>query len=388
MLDRLIQLQFTDECQAKVEVGLFKVFMPESVMEPLRRTLFSGFIGEGPRVDEFERRLGPWFGSERVLALNNGTAALQLALRLAGVGAGDEVVSTPMTCAATNMPVLALGAKIVWADIDPWTGTIDPASVVDKLTSRTRAIICVHWGGYPCDLDELNALAADRGVALIEDACHAFGSTYRGEPIGAHSDYACFSFQAIKELTTGDGGALVCKSGADFKRGRLLRWYGIDRNAAREDLRCETDIMEYGYKFHMNDVSATIGIEQLKHVAENIRLHRCHAARYDEAFRGFASLRPLRYSADRSSAHWLYTVRVKDRRGFAAHMRDRGVVVSQVHARNDTHTVFRESRVELAGVDEFSVEQVSIPVGWWLSEADLRHIIGAVLDYERQATKG
>lgn len=369
-------------------IPLFRVFMPESVMEPLRRTLFSGFIGEGPRVEEFERKLGPWFGSERVLALNNGTAALQLALRLAGVGPGDEVISTPMTCSATNLPVLALGAKIVWADIDPWTGTIDPGSVVEKVTPRTRAIICVHWGGYPCDLDELNALATGRGVALIEDACHAFGSIYRGRPIGAHSDFACFSFQAIKELTTVDGGALVCKSGADFKRGRLMRWYGIDRDAAREDLRCETDIKEYGYKFHMNDVSATIGIEQLKHVEENIRLHRRHAARYDEAFRGLASLRPLRYEADRSSAHWLYTVRVKDRLGFAAHMRDHGIVVSQVHARNDTHTVFRESRVELAGVDEFSAEQVSIPVGWWLNEEDLRHIIGAVLIFEQRATKG
>lgn len=366
-------------------IPLFKVFMPESVMEPLRRTLFSGFIGEGPRVEEFERELEPWCGSEQVLTVNNGTAALQLALRLAGVGPGDEVISTPMTCSATNMPVLALGAKIVWADIDPWTGNIDPASAAEKVTSKTRAIICVHWGGYPCDLDELNALAADRGVALIEDACHAFGSIYRGRPIGAHSDHVCFSFQAIKEITTVDGGALVCRSVADFERGRLLRWYGIDRRAEREDLRCEADILEYGYKFHMNDVAATIGIEQLKYVAENIRLTRSHATRYDEAFRGLANLHPLRYQADRSSAHWLYTLRVKERRGFAALMRDHGVVVSQVHARNDLHTVFRESRVALTGVDEFSSEQISIPVGWWLSEADLRRIISAVLRYDEGA---
>lgn len=369
-------------------IPLFKVFMPESVMGPLRTTLFSGFIGEGPRVEEFERELGPWVGSERVLTLNNGTAALHLALRLAGVRPGDEVVSTPMTCSATNMPVLALGAKVVWADIDPWTGTVDPVSVAAKISPRTRAIICVHWGGYPCELDELNELAAERGVALIEDACHAFGSTYRGRPVGAHSDYVCFSFQAIKELTTVDGGALVCRSPADFERGRLLRWYGIDRRAPREDLRCEADILEHGYKFHMNDVNATIGIEQLKYVAENIRRHRGHAARYDEAFRGLASLRPLRSSTDRSSAHWLYTVRVRDRRAFAAHMRDSGVVVSQVHARNDRHTVFTESRAELPGVDEFAAEQVSIPVGWWLKDADLRRIIDAVLEYERRSGKG
>jgi perosamine synthetase len=365
------------------DIPLFKVFMPESVIEPLRKVLLSGYVGEGPRVAEFERQLASWFGNDNVLALNNGTAALQLALRLANVGYGDEVISTAMTCTATNEPILAMGAKIVWADINPWTGNIAPEDVARKITPKTKAIMCVHWGGYPCDLDELNAIAAEHGLKLIEDACHAFSSTYHGQPIGTQSDFACFSFQAIKEMTTVDGGALVCKSGADRERGRLLRWYGIDRKSKRKDLRCEEDILEYGYKFHMNDMTAAIGLEQLKYVAGNIEKHKTNAARYNKAFKNLRTVRPLKYNDDRSSVYWLYTVRVKNRQQFMEYMKKAGVTVSQVHARNDYHTMFKDFRVDLPGVDEFTSEQVSIPGGWWLTDKDLAHIINAVIEYDR-----
>ncbi len=365
------------------DIPLFKVFMPESVVEPVRQVLMSGYIGEGPRVERFEKELAPWFGNENVLAVNNGTAALHLALRLAGVGYGDEVISTAMTCSATNEPILAMGARIVWADIDPWTANIDYRDVARKITPRTKAIVCVHWGGYPCDLDELNAIAAEHGIKLIEDACHAFGSTYHGKPIGSHSDFACFSFQAIKHMTTVDGGALVCKSEADRERGRLLRWYGIDRKCKRTDLRCEADIKEWGWKFHMNDVTAAIGLEQLKYVADTLQKYRANAARYDDAFKDLTAVRTLNYGKDRLSSYWLYTIRVKDRPRFMEYMRQKGITVSQVHARNDYHTMCKESRTKLPGVDEFTSEQVSIPVGWWLSEKDLDRIIGAVREYDQ-----
>ncbi len=365
------------------DIPLFKVFMPESVMEPVRAVLASGYIGEGPRVEQFEKELAPWFGSENVLTVNNGTAALQLALRLANVGFGDEVISTAMTCSATNEPILALGAKIVWADIDPWTGNIDYKDVARKVTPKTKAIMCVHWGGYPCDLDELNAVAAEHNIKLVEDACHAFGSTYRDRPIGCHSDFAGFSFQAIKHLTTVDGGALLCKSKDDCERGRLLRWYGIDRKCKRTDLRCEADIKEWGYKFHMNDVTAAIGLEQLKYVAATLKKHRDNAARFDDAFANLAAVKLLHYRNDRLSSYWLYTFRVNDRPAFMKHMKQAGVTVSQVHARNDLHSMCKESRTELPGVDEFTAEQVSIPVGWWLTEEDLTRIINAVTEFDK-----
>ncbi|MHC5161781.1 MAG: DegT/DnrJ/EryC1/StrS family aminotransferase [Planctomycetota bacterium] len=362
-------------------IPLFKVFMPESILKPLNEVLMSGYIGEGPRVKEFEKQLAPWFGNPNVLALNSGTSALQLALRLSGVGFGDEVISTAMTCTATNEPIMAMGAKIVWADIDPWTGNIDPADVEKKITPKTKAIMCVHWGGYPCELEELNAISQKHGLKVIEDAAHAFGGEYHGTPIGSHSDFSCFSFQAIKHMTTVDGGALTCRSSADCERGRLLRWYGIDRNSNRKDFRCEEDILEYGYKFHMNDVTATMGLEQLKFVGETVAKHRANAAAYHQAFDGLEWIKTLRHDAQHNGAYWLYTLRVKEPRTFMAYMEEKNIVTSAVHARNDTHTMFKDFRANLPGVDEFVSEQVSIPVGWWLTEQERDYIIEAVRQY-------
>mgnify|MGYP001620174058 CR=1 FL=1 len=362
-------------------IPLFKVHMPESVMAPLQATLMSGYIGQGPRVDEFEVALTPWVGSKNVLTLNSGTSALHLALRLAGVGFGDEVVSTAMTCTATNEPILERGARIVWADINPRTGNIDPASVERKITPKTKAIMAVHWGGYPCDLAELAAIGKRHGIPIIEDAAHAFGAQYQGKPIGVHSDFVCYSFQAIKHVTTVDGGALVCKSDEAYRRGKLLRWYGIDRESPRKDFRCEEDVVEHGYKFHMNDVAATIGLEQLKYAPKILQAHRDNAAYYVKRFKGLPGLQLLDYRPDRQSAYWLFTMTVRDQAGFMRHMQEAGVAVSRVHARNDTHTMFREFVCPLPGVDSFDRNQVSIPVGWWLSEADRAAVADAVVAF-------
>jgi len=352
--------------------------MPESVAGLVTEALLCGYIGEGPRVEEFERRLAARLESPHALALNNGTAAIQLALRLAGVQRGDEVISSPMTCVATNTPILAMGANIVWADIDPWTGAIDPDDVRRKITGRTKAVICMHWGGYPCDLNALGTITEDHGISLIEDACQALGSTYHGRPLGSHSDFVCFSFQAIKIITTVDGGALICKTATEHERGRRLRWFGIDRSSASVDCCRVSDIEEYGYKFHMNDIAAVIGIEQMCYLDDNLKKHQEHAHLYDSAFRKLQCVQPLRYSSDRTSSYWLYTLRVKNRDAFMKYMHESGITVSQVHTRNDLYTVFRDFKSFLPGVDEFALEQISIPVGWWLTEQDLQHIVDAV----------
>ena len=233
---------------------LFKVHMPKSVDKPLLEVLHSGFIGQGKKVDEFEEKLGQYFGNKKVLTLNSGTSGLHLALRLANVGHGDEVITTAMTCTATNMPILAAGAKIVWADVNPITGLIDPQAIEEKITSKTKAIMMVHFGGIPCDIDAINAIAKKYNLKTIEDGAHAIGAEYKGSKIGNHSDFIMFSLQAIKHFTTVDGGLLLCKDQSDYERGKLLRWYGIDRDEKRKEFRCEEDIIEYGYKYHMNDI--------------------------------------------------------------------------------------------------------------------------------------
>jgi dTDP-4-amino-4,6-dideoxygalactose transaminase len=300
-------------------------------------------------------------------------------MRLAGVGEGDEIITTAMTCTATNVPILERGARIVWADIDPLTGNIDPQEVEKKISPKTKAIVVVHWGGYPCDLDELNAIAKKHGVKLIEDAAHAFSASYKGHAVGSHSDFTCFSFQAIKHLTTVDGGALVCRDSEDHKRGKLLRWYGIDREGERSDFRCEADVAEFGYKFHMNDVAATIGMEQLKHVKSVVDRHQANAAYYNERLGDLKGVKLLNYKPDRESAYWLYTILVDDRLDFMQEMTDAGIVVSQVHSRNDEHTMMKDFRTPLPGVDSFIAKQVSIPVGWWLTEEQREFIADTII---------
>ncbi len=363
-------------------IPLFKVFMPETVTEPLLKTLMSGYIGQGPKVDEFERRLGDWLGNSRVLTLNNGTSGLHLAYHMCLENPGDEIITTAMTCSATNTPIVnTKGGRIIWADVDPHTGLIDPADIKRKITPRTKAIVMVHLGGNPCAIDEISDMAKQHGLRTIEDAAHGFGSTYHGRKLGNQtSDFVIYSFQAIKHLTTIDGGALLCREESDYQRGKLLRWYGIDRKVKSEDLRCEEDIVEAGYKFHMNDVSATIGIDIMNYVDEIIAKHRANARFFDEHIK----LDYVQETPHCQSAYWLYTIHIPGGRRdeFMRYMKGHNILVSKVHARNDTHTMFKDFRVPLPGLDEYYTSMCCIPVGWWLTEADRQRIVDLVNDFK------
>lgn len=368
-------------------IELFKVHMPKSVDEPLFETLHSGWIGQGVKVDKFEDELKKHLGNPYVLTLNNGTAGLHLALRLSGVGLGDEIITTSMSCMATNIPILACGAYPIWADIDPKTGNIDVNKIEENITAKTKAILCVHWGGYPCDLREIREIAYKNELEVIEDAAHALGAEYKGKPIGSHSDYVMFSLQAIKHITTVDGGILCCKRESDYKRGKLLRWYGIDREASKIELRCENDVEEWGYKYHMNDVSATIGLVQLNYLESIVEKHRRTALYYDGEFesRKIERCKPLEYKTDRYSSYWLYTILVDGRDKFIKFMRDNGVGVSRAHVRNDIHSCFKKfKKDDLPGVDYFDDHQVAIPVHWGLSEKDREYIMDKIEEFDEE----
>ncbi|NOH55542.1 DegT/DnrJ/EryC1/StrS family aminotransferase [Vibrio coralliilyticus] len=362
---------------------LFKVHMPESVNEPLLKVLHSGFIGQGAKVDEFESKLAAYFGNEKVLTLNSGTSGLHLALRLANVGPGDEVITTAMTCTATNMPILAAGAKIVWADVNPITGLISPEEIEKKITNKTKAIIMVHFGGIPCDIEAINRLAKAHNIKTIEDGAHAIGAEYKNQKVGNHSDFVMFSLQAIKHFTTIDGGLLLCQNEEDYERGKLLRWYGIDRNAKRKEFRCEEDILEYGYKYHMNDICATIGIEQLKYIDDIVSKHIDNQKYYDEALQGITGVTVIDKPSISKSSSWLYTLHVEKRDLFSSWMDSQKIMTSRVHERNDKHTAFRNSICSLPGLDIFNKTQVSIPVGWWINKDDREYIVEKIKEFSR-----
>lgn len=363
----------------KQKIPLFKVFVSPKIGKPLLNVLHSGYIGQGSKVEEFERRISEFIGNPFILSLNSGTSALHLALRLAQIKPGDEVISTPMTCTATNWPILAHGARIVWADINPGTGNIDPTSIKQLITKKTKAIMVVDWGGYPCDIDEIRKIT---NIPIIEDAAHAFGAKYNDKNVGQSADFTCFSFQAIKHLTCGDGGVLVCKKKKDYSKGKLLRWYGIDREKRSQENRIEVDVKEWGYKFHMNDINATIGLENFKYLETILKKHRENARFYKGSLQHLKTVTLLEENERFLSSYWLFTIKVKNRSKFAKHMANNNIMVSQVHRRNDTHSTVAEFKRPLKGVDEFTKNMVCIPVGWWLSSKDRSYIVNIIREFD------
>jgi dTDP-4-amino-4,6-dideoxygalactose transaminase/GNAT superfamily N-acetyltransferase len=371
-------------------IPLFKVFMNEQI--DLSDVLKSGNITQGKKVELFEKELQTWFNYPYILTINSATSGLTLAIRLLNLPAGSEILSTPLTCTATNFPILANNHKIKWVDIDPSTCNIDLDDLERKITSKTKAILFVHWGGYPVDLDRLKSIQ-DKAelihgyrIPIIEDCAHAFGAKYKNKFIGTSSENICvFSLQAIKHLTTGDGGLIFLPNNILYERVKLLRWYGISReqrNSGCKDLRMEADIIEWGYKFHMNDINASIGLYNLPSIHGNLVKIRDNALYYRNKLKNLLSVQLLKELDYSESAYWIFTIRVTNKSNFIEYMSDNYVVVSQVHNRNDIHSCLKEFVTELPQLDKLEKEIVSIPVGWWLSIKDRKRIVDLIVRWD------
>ncbi len=361
-------------------MDFFHSYVAPAAVERATECLKSGWISEGRQVREFEAALAKRLGMIRPVALNSGTAALHLALAVAGVGPGDEVILPPQTFVATGLVILMQGATPVFADIDPETGNLDPATLRAKITEATKAVIPVHWTGYPCELDEINAIAHEHGLAVIEDAAHALGATYKGRPIGAISRFTAFSFQAIKHLTTGDGGALCCPRDDDHHAARNRRWFGIDREASEPSILGERlfEIDTVGFKYHMNDLAAAVGLGNLESFPARLSRRRQIATRFAHALADVPGVHLLRRDEDRESACWVFNLRVERREEFIRALAGRMVPASVVHLRIDRYRVFGGVREELTGQAVFEAGQVSLPAHAGLSDEDIEQIITAV----------
>ena len=361
-------------------MNFFETNVSRKAIVNAAKVLRSGWLSEGKAVKRFEGALAKGLGIANPVCVNSGTSALHLALAVAGVKRGDEVILPPQTFVATGAAILMQGAIPVFADIQPETGNISPASIKEKITKKTKAVIAVHWGGYPCDMDEINSIAGEHGLVVIEDAAHALGAVYKGKPIGAVSAFTAFSFQAIKHLTTGDGGALSCLKEHDSRRAKTLRWFGIDRANTRPSLlgEREYDIRELGYKYHMNDLAASVGLGNLETLNKNLSRRREIARRYRDSFEGVGGLELLDYKKDRSGSYFLFTVLVERRERFIAALKRRGVPASVVHLRIDRNSIFGGLRRGLAGEERFDEAQVSMPIHEKLSDRDVARIIKAV----------
>lgn len=384
-------------------LSLFKVFMSEDVLEPINKVLMSGQLTQGPRVEEFEKKLTEYIGNPYILTLNSATAGLTLATRLLknkdettdwpGFDDETDIVLTPaLTCFATTAAVLANNVKIRWLDVDLDTANICLQDLKNKLNEKTKIIYLVHWGGNPVDLDEVDRICEEHRKKygfkpmVVEDCAHSFGAEYDGKKIGSNKNICVFSLQAIKHLTTGDGGFITLPTAELYDRCKLLRWYGINRdkrNYKGKDFRLENDIMEYGYKFHMNDVNATLGIYNLPHMDRLLEKNRRNAAIFDDKLRGIQYIQLLKNNPKCKSAYWLYTIRVLNGRKqeFMEKMKDANVMTSQVHNRNDINSCVKDFEENLPNIDLLEKELVCIPVGWWLEEKDIEYIINNIREF-------
>ena len=249
-------------------IPLVKPYFPprEELMPALEEILYSGYVATGQPVFDFEDKFKAYIGNDNIISVHSGTDALHLAYILAGVKPGDEIISTPMTAEPTNTSIAMVGAKVVWGDVDPTNGLLDPKSVRKLITEKTKAIVMVHYAGMVCDMDEFTKISEEFNIPIIEDAAHAMGSKYNGKMTGCNSAYTIYSLQAIKHMTTVDGGFLAMRDGSQMDRARRLRWFGLSKDKSRLD----NDITEVGYKYAMNNVNATIGLCQMKHLNDVI----------------------------------------------------------------------------------------------------------------------
>jgi dTDP-4-amino-4,6-dideoxygalactose transaminase len=381
--------------------GRFLVFgaprLPEEAIEAVVAVLRSGWLGTGPRVAAFEEAFAGYIGVPFAVAVGSCTAALHLALRLLGVGPGDEVITTPMTFAATANVIVHTGARPVFADVDPRTGNLDPEATHAALTPRTKAIILVHYAGRPCEMDAFLELSRRYGVFLIEDAAHALEAYYRGRKVGAIGHLAAFSFYPTKSLTTGEGGMLTTASAEWAERARILRLHGLSRDAWRrytEEQFPDYEVLEPGYKYNMTDIQAAMGLAQMPYLEQWRSRREQLWALYNEGLRDLEGIRLPPEDEHIVHARHLYTIRV-DPRAAPFH---RDELIRQLHQAGigtgihykalHLHRFYREVFGYRPGMfphaERISEETLSLPLTAHMEEDEVLYVIEKIRELWRR----
>ncbi len=321
---------------------LFHPYISKNSFKNVKKVLSGRWIGQGPLVDKFELKFRSMFAKNfGCLSTGSGTDALHLSYILAGLKEGDEVIAPLFTCTATNIPFLYMGIKIKFADIEPDTMNMSVESVKKLISKKTKAIICMHYGGLPCDLDELQKLANKYKIPLIEDAAHALGATFKNKPIGSVSDFTMFSFQAIKHITTADGGMLCIKNKKLMDKAKRIRWFGIEREK-KQNATWKNDIFEIGYKYQMNDLGASVGLDGLKDFKKVIKHRQDIFNIYLDRLSKNKNIKCVhKDDGKRTHAAWLFTIISKKKDLIQRKLKEKRIESNQVHFRNDKYSIFK-----------------------------------------------
>lgn len=332
--------------------------------------LKSDFLTTGPQIAEFEQTVADYVGAKYAVAISNGTSALHAACFAAGIRPGDEVITTPLTFAASANCVLYCGGTPVFADVDPKTYNIDPEDIRRKITDRTKAIIAVHLAGQPCDMDAIHSIAREYGLIVIEDGAHALGSVYKGKKVGSMSDMTTFSFHPVKPITTGEGGMIVTDNDDFYKKMILFRSHGITRDDSmmtRNDGPWFYQQFDLGYNYRITDIQCALGCSQMKKLDRFLARRKEIVARYNEAFADCDNIITPYQLSDTESGWHLYIVQVKncDRRQVFENMREKGIGVNVHYIPVYMHPYYQEhgyENVHCANAEEIYSHIISLPL--------------------------
>ena len=364
----------------KGSVPLFYPHIPKNSAKSLQKVLKGRWIGQGPLVDKFESIFSKKFTKNLpCVAVGSGTDALHLAYLLAGIKKDDEVICPVFTCTATNIPLLYIGAKIKFADIDPKTFNISIDHVKKLVSKKTKAIVFVNYGGLPCDLTELNKIAKRYKIKLIQDAAQSFGKFYKNKPITQYSDFTIFSFQAIKHISSGDGGLLCFKEKKILKKAYRMRWFGIDR-LKKQGGTWENDIKEIGYKYQMTDLGAAILLDALKEFSK-IKKHRKKIfSIYEKNLKNNKKVKVVTSVGKFTHSNWLFTILVDKKDLLQKKLRQSNIETNQVHFRNDRYSIFKKfvKNKKFPNMDSVEKKYLVLPVHTKMSFSDANYVVKKV----------
>ena len=361
-------------------VPLFYPHIPKSSIKSLKKVLAGRWIGQGPLVDIFEKQFQKKFTKKLpCIAVGSGTDALHLAYLLAEIKKNDEVICPLFTCTATNIPLLYIGAKIKFADVDPDTLNISIDHVKKLITKKTKAIVFVNYGGLPCDLKELNSIAKKNNIKLIQDAAQSLGSTYNDKPITEYSDFTIFSFQAIKHISSGDGGLLCLKNKKLIKKAYRMRWFGIDR-LKKQGGTWENDIKEIGYKYQMTDLGASILIESLKEF-KKISSHRKKIFNiYLKKLQNNKYIKIINKRGKFTHSAWLFTILTDKKDYLQKKLRQANIETNQVHFRNDRYSIFKSfiKNKKFPNMNSIEKKYLVLPIHTKMKISDANYVANTV----------
>lgn len=356
-------------------------------LDEVAATLKSGWLTMGPKVERFEGLLAQYTGAKHAVALSSCTASLHLSLVALGIGRGDEVITTPFTFAATANVIIHVGAKPVFVDIEPDTYNISPERIEEAITKKTKAIIPVHYAGQPCNMKAINGIAEKNGLRVIEDAAHALGAEYENKRIGTFSDSTCFSFYVTKNITTGDGGAVTTNNEELADRLKILRLHGMSKDAWKRYSSKGNwyyEIKEAGFKENMTDISAALGIHQIRKLDKFISIRRKYAGLYDKELTKLNEITTPHKEPNVRHPYHLYPILLKkhSRAAFMKQMSEHGISCSVHFLALHLQPFYREKlgfkKGDFPVTEWVSDREVSLPLYPRMSEEDVWDVISAV----------